>query len=305
MWLAEDATALVPRVNYDAATDQIIGLILPVDDKSGCPITLSYKATSVDEIINHTKKEKSKMVYLVMAQPLDEKLPPFILQLYGLNMKFTAKTVINRWKHTISELEKYGIRVEGFSSDGDPRLLSAMCKVYFNPSFKPCLIQDTIHIASKLRNRLLKVEFEMMFGTSKVCLEHLKKLIRNSPKEIHGLTMSDVCPDDRQNFSSFEKIVSSRVLYALEVYVPESSATVKYLKLSRDVTTSFMETDLKPADRLHRIWRAVFFIRIWRENIKTSSHHTLEKRFITSNAFKCIEINARNLLDLNYPNFSQ
>lgn len=104
VWLSEDATTIVPRVNYDAATDQIIGLVLPVDKNTGCPITLSYKATSVVEIIEHLKKDKAKMVYLVMVQPIDENLPPFVLQIFGLDNTFTAKNVINRWKTTTSEL---------------------------------------------------------------------------------------------------------------------------------------------------------------------------------------------------------
>lgn len=49
---------------------------------------------------------KSRLVNIVMAQPLDEKIPPFILQIYGTNNKITGKNVVDRWKIMKSELER-------------------------------------------------------------------------------------------------------------------------------------------------------------------------------------------------------
>lgn len=51
------------------------------------------------------KGEKSSLVYVVTAQPLNC-VPPFILQVYGTNNKFTAQNVHLRWQHTINELER-------------------------------------------------------------------------------------------------------------------------------------------------------------------------------------------------------
>lgn len=74
---------------------------------------------------------------------------------------------------------RYGINVLGFSSDGDQRLLACMrSKVQFNlhELSEKCLenyynnangfvyIQDTIHIATKLRNRLLKPSILLPMG---------------------------------------------------------------------------------------------------------------------------------------------
>lgn len=52
----------------------------------------------------------SKSVYVIMAQALDERVPPFVLQIYGTNGSFTACDVIRRWHHTKAELEKYTSR---------------------------------------------------------------------------------------------------------------------------------------------------------------------------------------------------
>lgn len=64
-----------------------------------------------------------------------------------------------------------------------------------------------------------------MLANFVISVNHLKKLIQSCPKDVHGLTMSDVSPKDRQNFGSFEKIVSKRVIIALQVYVPGSEGT--------------------------------------------------------------------------------
>lgn len=41
VWLSEDATALISRINYDPVTNQIVGIILPTDN-NGCPIPFRY-----------------------------------------------------------------------------------------------------------------------------------------------------------------------------------------------------------------------------------------------------------------------
>lgn len=44
-----------------------------------------------------------------MAQALDEQVPPFILQIFGTNGKFTAHDTVRRWHHEKLELGKYVI----------------------------------------------------------------------------------------------------------------------------------------------------------------------------------------------------
>lgn len=187
VWISEDATAIVEKVNYDAKTNQIVGLVLPLN-KNGCPIKLAFEANTAQEIKEHMKKQKSTIVYLVLAQPLNESLPSFILQMFGSSNSFTAEDVRNRWNFTQSELAKHGIKVAGFSSDGDPRLLSAMCykhsQMSANSDFSTAFVQDLIHIATKLRNRLLKPNTVLQMGNEKVSVKHLIDLIKRCSKEI-------------------------------------------------------------------------------------------------------------------------
>lgn len=139
---------------------------------------------NADLIQNHMKKVKSTTAYAILAQPLDEMLPPFVLQLFGTNNTFQAKDVLNRWETTERELAKYGIKVAGYFSDANGRLLSVMC---YETLFKYCdkvTVQNSIHIATKLRNRLLNSKISLQMGTLKISIEHVKAMIKNVPKDV-------------------------------------------------------------------------------------------------------------------------
>lgn len=43
IWLSEDATAIIPTVKYDPRTNQLVGILQPID-KNGCPIPLRYSS---------------------------------------------------------------------------------------------------------------------------------------------------------------------------------------------------------------------------------------------------------------------
>lgn len=106
VWLSEDASGLDAKIEYDPETNQMIGLTLPLDDQTGFPVPFSFPARTEDDIRENMKNEKSSLVYIIMAQPLIECAPPFLLQVYGTNNKFRSKDVLNRWKETVDILER-------------------------------------------------------------------------------------------------------------------------------------------------------------------------------------------------------
>lgn len=53
------------------------------------------------------KKQTTSLVYIVMAQPLQTGIPPFVLQIFGTNNKFNSQHILNRWKFTVAELKRY------------------------------------------------------------------------------------------------------------------------------------------------------------------------------------------------------
>lgn len=193
----------------------------------------------------------------------------------------------------------------GISSDGDSRSLGAM-KTEANFNLNPLVeeefkligaissifIQDPTHIGTKLRNRLLKSSILLPFGSKAISLTHLKLLLQNVPKDIHGLVPSDILPEDRQNFKSLEKIMENRVIEALKKYVLDSDATIEYLKICRSATSCCMDQKLQPLERIFYIWRTVFVLRIWADYLEQSGSYSVDKNFISQNAYDCIEVNA-------------
>lgn len=107
--------------------------------------------------------------------------------------------------------------------------------------------------------------------------------------------MNDICPDDRQNFDSFQKVMQPRVISSLIKNVPGSEATVAYLKVCDRIASSFLDTNLAVTERIFRIWYSKYFLRAWRKWLQRSDY-TLSENFITPNAFACIEVNAHGLI---------
>lgn len=106
VWISEDASGIVPKVSYHSPSCQLVGLVLPTDPTSGMPISRSFMPRKAIEIKQQMTQPKSTMVYLVMAQPIMEGIPPFVLQLFGTDNTFTTEHVQQRWNHTLSELAK-------------------------------------------------------------------------------------------------------------------------------------------------------------------------------------------------------
>lgn len=106
VWLAEDASGVVTKIEYDARSNQLVGLTLPINQNDGFPIALTFMPKSAAEIENYMKEPMSSHVYIVMAQPIVPNVPPFILQVFGTNNKFKTHDVIRRWHKTIEELAK-------------------------------------------------------------------------------------------------------------------------------------------------------------------------------------------------------
>lgn len=192
---------------------------------------------------------------------------------------------------------RHGIELRGISSDCDPRLLCAM--KYENTLLNGIAVtQDTIHLSGKARNRLLKNGIKLPMGTHQVSIDHLKKLVKNVQKSVHGLTYYDVYPVDRMNYTSFEKIVHDRVICALRERIPGSAATVQYLLTFRDIDRSFSSLCLEPLERVNLMYRSLYFLRIWRSFIKNSRSYNLTDNYITCYTHMCVEINAKNLIRL-------
>lgn len=161
-----------------------------------------------------------------------------------------------------------------------------------------CFLQDILHIGTKLRNRLLSILAVLLIGNKIASVSHLKLLINLVSKDIHGLVYSDICPDDRQNYDSLRKIMEPKVGVAMEEHIIGSEGTIEYIRICHEITSSLYDDDLSPLSRIFQIWRSTFFLRACRLFItqSTDKNIKLSENFISSNAYMCIELNAKNLI---------
>lgn len=60
--LSEDGSGIIVKVVYDVASNQLIGLSLPLDQQTGMPKTSTFKARTLEEIEKHMSKPKSTIV---------------------------------------------------------------------------------------------------------------------------------------------------------------------------------------------------------------------------------------------------
>ena len=265
----------------------------------------------------------AKYAYLYTVQQLQEGAPSFFLACVGTDNRFTAAEVLQKWNYIHTELKKHGIQLLSFASDGDSRLLHAM-RVVMNMTTADSLsqqnlhkkslinfpaslhrwvyvkqvptvlcVQDTVHIGVKLKSRLLKPSIILPLGMYVATSSHLRILIKTLSKARHGLRLMDLDHHDKQNFAAVEHIINaSQLLHEL----PDAVGTKQYIGIIHSVVNSYLNKGLRPEERLHEIWFAVFFLRYWRQWILNHPCFTLKENFITTNAFMCIEINAHTLL---------
>lgn len=313
--LSEDATRICGRVQYDSLTNQLMGFVLPINQQNGMPIPFSFPARNAEQIIHHFSNDNniSPFLNVVMAQPIAPNTPAFCLLVFSSDCSYTSKDVMNRWLYIATECANSNIQVLTISSDSDPKYNGAMRRLSQlgsrSPEFPkwfscanmcaPFYMQDLIHIATKMRNFLLRMFWKkrcIPFGVNFVKMEHLFVLIDNVSKDHHELTASILTPTDRQNYSSVLRMCNSKVINLLRSHVKDSEATIIFLQILRDIIDSHIDKNLNPLQRIRKLWYSLFLIRIWRQFIVSSKNYTLKNHFLTNNCYSCIELNAHNLV---------
>lgn len=316
LWVAlsEDATRIENRLQYDSRTNQIIGFCLPINT-DGMPIPFCFKARTASEIIKQFSSDISvaNFVNVIIAKPIGT-ATSFCLLIYGTDSRNTADDISKRWIYVTKELNKVGISVLSISSDSDPKNNAAMrknsnlgkdsndlsglfkCGKMFGPPF---YFQDYPHVATKLRNLLLKTIEEaekLPFGDYFIQQHHLQELLKHFGKDEHLLTATVLNPVDRMNFNSAQRICADKVIKLLEQNVEGSNGTAVFLQIMSDSIAAFDNKSLSPLERVEKLWHAVFLVRIWRNFILSTPGFTLKNNFMSSFSYYCMEQNAHALV---------
>ena len=275
----------IPCIDYDAQSNSFIGFSSPL--VNGLPQSKFFQTENFNELKKwFNELHKSKFINLYMVKSLALSAPLFMLSAFGSNNKFTAIDIVKRWLIIHNQCLVQGIRVIGFSTDGDARYLRAM-RLYSRffaelPNFSFLkhnsdfdikiskrwswfvmgeqqiflFMQDPIHIATKIRNRLLSKVAKMKMGCYSINIEHLIELVESKSKIEHNLTKSDVNVKDRQIFSSCLRISSEKVLNLLNKN-EKAKGTYVYLTLLNLIISEFINKSITIEERLYHIWIVV------------------------------------------------
>lgn len=319
LWVAlsEDATRIENRIQYDRHTNQLIGMVPPLDH-TGMPIPFTYKARSLPEMLNHLSNGTiGHYTITVMAKPLGN-AQPFCLLVFCSNSRYTAKDVAYRWKYIADELGKVSIKVLTTSSDSDLKYNSAMrrnsglgtntdelplgelfkCGPMLGPSY---YTQDFAHLLTKLRNLYMKTINDLKklpFGKYFIQHLHVQHIFEKYGKDVHLMTQTDIFPVDKQNVGSVMKMCDPRVINLLKQSVNGSEGTIMFLQIMFDSTHAFTDRNLSPIKRVELLWHALFIVRIWRKYVERQSELTLKKNFMSIYSYVCIELNAHTMVNV-------
>lgn len=256
-----------------------------------------------------------------MVQPLKDNAPSFMLLTFG-QPDFDYKICMNRIFYIKDELKKQGIDVIGWSSDGDPKLLKAMTLVskigdpknkipiafknYINADFETQIacIQDECHICNKLKNRLMVQSDPIVMGYNgcNACMAHLLLLDQQKLKSKTKLTSADLTNADPMSSNQAIKLASDCVLDTLkEIDDIGTRPTRLYLLLIKEQHLALSSKTLSPLERIQKLFFVIFILRaIYNERSEFKRHirDFKSSQFITANAYKCLELNAANMLVL-------
>ncbi|CAF4164695.1 unnamed protein product [Rotaria magnacalcarata] len=312
IFMSEDCSAIIPRVEYDSTFNVFNGLVTPI--LNGVPTENFAQFNSFDDLKQAIEiTPRSNLVNVHLVQPISTSYQytsaATVLSAYGTDNKINSIDVLKRWLYIYQQFYARNVRVLGYATDGDPKYLRAMrlasnffvktqtldilndklpftVKIpstwsiwyFLGQSQLFIFLQDGTHVCTKIRNRLLSKHVQLKMGSYKVSIKHLYDLIKNTNKIDHNLSKSDLNIRDKQNFTSCQRISSDSVLNLLMIN-DQWKATYNYMLI------------------LNLIWLRVTK-QIRKSSVKINKKSNEQNDFITSNALISIELNAHSLIYL-------
>lgn len=111
VWMTEDGSGVINKVEYDPTNNTSIGLILP-KNKNSMPIKLHFQATPAKAIEDHfNNNQVSSLIYIYIAQTNNPDVPPFCLLFFGTDNRMVFSDVL---KETIIFATNWKKSVLGF-----------------------------------------------------------------------------------------------------------------------------------------------------------------------------------------------
>ncbi|CAF5226530.1 unnamed protein product, partial [Rotaria magnacalcarata] len=124
IFVSEDCSAIIPRIEYDSNLDTFNGFVTPLLE--GVPSENAFKCSVFEQLEDlFETTPQANLVNIHVIQPILDShvniLPAAtVLSAYGTDHKITAIDILKRWLMIYKQFNSKGIRVLGFSTDGDP-----------------------------------------------------------------------------------------------------------------------------------------------------------------------------------------
>ena len=327
VFLSADATAVIPKLEYHSKSNSVVGCSLPLGPNGLPNHNISIVKSALDIHKLSTAYPKATTLIVIMAQPIADGCAPMRICSFGTDNRYTAMDVLNRVHTIVRVLRDSGIRARGYAADGDSREtkfqrqhigLSRKTAVtrlgpshahldslrnkadWFSADSLPAdsvlMFQDTTHLGAKERVGLLRRGNFFPFGGKIASATDLETLMEIKGKEQTFLRETDINLSDKMNYDAVNRLTNPIIRKLLEDHVKGSDATCFYLKLMDYSTSSFLDKNLSPLERIYRIWFVVFSLRIWRFWLKCDNCYTLQRNCVSLNVYLCVEINAHSLI---------
>ncbi|CAM4746388.1 unnamed protein product [Rotaria magnacalcarata] len=223
IFVSEYCSAIIPRIEYDSNLDTFNGFVTPL----------------LEEDLLETTPQ-ANLVNIHVIQPILDShvniLPAAtVLSAYGTDQKITAIDILKRWLMIYNQFNSKGIRVLGFSTDGDPnftvKIPSGWTAWFFLSSSQLFLfMQDGAHVCTKIRN----AENIYLFS-SQPC----ENVFRNA-RALSGIYLT------RINFTIsqfFKRINKLNVLTELKQFEATNSETKNYFPVPHKIKQFLTETN--------------------------------------------------------------
>lgn len=240
--MAEDETAIIPRPEYQQATDLILGFCGVKGADHVCEDVFTVRVGDDNDAYDHLRQafinfQVATHARVIMVNPLHSALPKIVLLLQANCNRFTHNEVLHQWLVLESLckriLEPVLGPVIGHASDGDSRRRKLMlnqasgtgsryqpipthlgfimsAKLEITPAGKRVLRdlfdQDSIHNDKKIINPLDHPTRILRLGRYSAHMNHLRLVMQCFLPSVHGLRVDDVNRKDRQKWESVQRL---------------------------------------------------------------------------------------------------
>lgn len=192
-----------------------------------------------------------------------------------------------------NEGPRYTLNCDNFTVSGKIKYVDDTNEVYS----LDIMDQDYIHNGKKLTYPLDHAKRVLMVGENMAHLNHLLLVSSRFDVINHGLLYEDLSREDRQNWSSAQRIFFPRVQACLQSISdgangpPENvTGTLAYLQLGFRYIEIFCSYSATLFQRIVHASYVCNFLRIWRLWIYRHQHYNLKTNFITRECYEDVQI---------------